>query len=628
VTHNVAVDELGAVDQDEQARLDVLRSYGVLDTAPEEAFEDLTALAADLCGTPMSLISLVDADRQWFKSRRGLDLEQTAREQSFCAHALTSSDLLVVPDALADHRFATNLLVTGDPHLRFYAGAPLVTDEGAVLGTLCVLDTVPRELTARQTERLAGLARQVVRMLDLRRQAGELATEVAARRTAELELRASEQRFRTVFEDSPVGIGLSDETGHWVQANVALATMLGVQPQDLVGRRPQDFVHLEDAHLLADGRRGRAEGGDGVPRPDLRILRADGEVRWVSTSVAAVPGPDGQSWTLRISRDITDRKADEDDLLARERDLAAIAEVARCAQSGEDPRELITRTVRTSSGSSTVSLIEPLDADTLVVTASAGVDAVGCQVPRDPGSLIAQAMATGEAVFLSDVALSPLANPALLALDPTVSALWQPVVVGADVLAVILVTWRQRVEALPDRAARMVAMMADEAALSLRAARVRADLEHAAATDPLTGALNRRAFDRAMTATVGAAPSGPVTLALIDLDRFKVYNDEHGHPQGDVLLRTFTDEVRSALRRDDVFARWGGEEFIVALPSCPPEQVEVILQRLRASVPAGQTCSIGCTTWLPDEPLADAVTRADEALYAAKDAGRDRVVRR
>lgn len=147
----------------------MLRLYDILDTASEKAFDDLTRLAASICQTPMSLVSLVDDKRQWFKSRYGLDATETPREVAFCAHAIQSKDVMVIEDAKLDSRFADNPLVTGDPLIRFYAGAPLFVEEGYCLGTLCVIDRRPRKLDAEQLESLALLRDSVVSLLELRR---------------------------------------------------------------------------------------------------------------------------------------------------------------------------------------------------------------------------------------------------------------------------------------------------------------------------------------------------------------------------------------------------------------------------------------------------------------------------
>jgi class 3 adenylate cyclase len=154
---------------DEAKRLADLMGCEILDTAPEQAYDDLTKLASHICGVPISLISLVDSDRQWFKSRVGIDVSETPRDQAFCAHAILEPDILIVPDATADGRFYDNPLVTDDPRIRFYAGAPLITPRGNEVGTLCVIDRKPRVLKPEQIELLGILARQVVTQIELRR---------------------------------------------------------------------------------------------------------------------------------------------------------------------------------------------------------------------------------------------------------------------------------------------------------------------------------------------------------------------------------------------------------------------------------------------------------------------------
>jgi GAF domain-containing protein len=159
----------------EKKRLKVLWQYEVVDSVPEEVFDDLTELAARICEAPIALITLVDEKRQWFKSKVGITLKETSRDISFCSHAICQTDLFIVPDATLDKRFSHNPLVTTDPKIRFYAGAPLVTPDGHALGTLCVIDKVPRELTSDQRQALRVLARHVMTQLELRRHSSELA---------------------------------------------------------------------------------------------------------------------------------------------------------------------------------------------------------------------------------------------------------------------------------------------------------------------------------------------------------------------------------------------------------------------------------------------------------------------
>src|SRR6266481_5165310 len=161
----------------EKKRLKVLWQYEVLDTVPEEVFDDLTELAARICEAPIAMITLVDESRQWFKSKVGVSISETSRDISFCGHAIGQTELFIVPDATKDERFAHNPLVTSEPQIRFYAGAPLITPDGHALGTLCVIDKVPRELKPDQKTALRVLARHVMSQLELRRHSIKLSKE-------------------------------------------------------------------------------------------------------------------------------------------------------------------------------------------------------------------------------------------------------------------------------------------------------------------------------------------------------------------------------------------------------------------------------------------------------------------
>ena len=159
---------------DEAVRLKALYDYDILDTEAEKTFDDLTQLAAQICNTPITLISLIDPDRQWFKSRVGLDAEETSRDIAFCAHAIHQREIFEVEDTLQDQRFFNNPLVTSAPNIRFYAGTVLVSPDGYAIGTLCVIDDKPNKLTQKQRQALEVLGRSVISQMELRKNIKQL----------------------------------------------------------------------------------------------------------------------------------------------------------------------------------------------------------------------------------------------------------------------------------------------------------------------------------------------------------------------------------------------------------------------------------------------------------------------
>ncbi|MEH1947703.1 MAG: GAF domain-containing protein [Nostoc sp.] len=189
----------------EVARLEALRQYQILDTEPEEAYDNLAQLAAFICGTPISLVSFIDENRQWFKAKIGLDVSEMPRSVGLSYLCQEQRNVVVVPDTLADEKLASNPVVTGYPYIRFYAGVPLITPQGDMLGTLCAIDQVPRQLSQKQIEAFVGLSRLVIDQLELRRYVSEV-SKVTERRKTSVALRESEERWQLALHGNNDGI--------------------------------------------------------------------------------------------------------------------------------------------------------------------------------------------------------------------------------------------------------------------------------------------------------------------------------------------------------------------------------------------------------------------------------------
>jgi len=297
----------------EAARLNALYQYKVLDTLAEEAFDDLSRLAAQICGAPIALVSLVDTDRQWFKSKVGLEASETSRDIAFCAHAILQSELLIVPDARQDVRFAENPLVTTDPNIRFYAGAPLITPDGLSLGTLCALDYVPRELSSQQQAALRIVAGQVMTQLELRRHIAALAGEITQRKQLEKVLQLQDRAMAATSSGVVITDARQPERPI-VYCNPAFEQITGYPQDEILGHNCR-FLQGPDTDPTVRNQIRFALHEERECRVVVKNYRRDGAFFWNELAISPVRDDSGRvTHFIGVQTDITARRQAEEAL--------------------------------------------------------------------------------------------------------------------------------------------------------------------------------------------------------------------------------------------------------------------------------------------------------------------------
>jgi len=308
-----------AFPPNESERIALLHALDLLDTPAEPIFDRITRLVARTLRVPIALVSLVDSDRQWFKSRVGLSALETPRELAFCAHTLLQDGPMVVEDATSDDRFADNLLVTGEPNIRFYAGAPIFTTAGLILGTLCAIDSQPRTLLPDELETLLDLANLVSREIQQRETALLARSHMDHANTA---VQESNLRFQSIFERAGVGIALVAPHGGWMSVNQTLCDIVGYSQAELANMTFQDITHPDDLQSDLSLLEKLVKDEIDHYQLDKRYLRKTGEEIWINLSVTKQLRSNGElDYFISFIKNIQARKEAETSLAALRRDL-------------------------------------------------------------------------------------------------------------------------------------------------------------------------------------------------------------------------------------------------------------------------------------------------------------------
>ncbi len=450
----------------------------------------------------------------------------------------------------------------------------------------------------------------------------------------ELSLQAAERQV--VLDLMNEAYVATDARGKVTGWNRAAETTFGWSAEEALGRPVTELIVPAEDVREFDGILSRS--WPGIPasgRFEIRTERnardRDGRIFPVELAVT-IADVDGGTAVHGLMHDITGRKRAERDLQEHASDFAALAEsVGELARSNvaSEARAAICRAAARLSGADAAALMEPDPSGTgLRTTASEGIDVVGdfVQYTEKAGSV--RSFGSREPFFAADAGSDRAVRTSYSRGGELVSVYWVPVLQDDDAVGVITIAWNRRVAEPSPRLERLMGLIAAEAGVAIERAALLDRLERMAHTDDLTGLINRRAWDLELEREVARArrDGAPLAVAMLDLDRFKEYNDRHGHQAGDRVLREAASAWRAVLRETDLLARYGGEEFAVALPGCDADRAGLLVNRLREVTPAGQSCSAGLACWDGSESAEQLLGRADTALYDAKHTGRDRIV--
>ncbi len=625
----------------EKERLNALHSLNLLDSPPDPAFDRITRLAARTLGVPMAMISFMDKDRQWFKSSVGIGAKEIPRDSTFCTHTILQSELTLVPDAKLDLRFADNSSVEGDPCVRFYAGVPICNSTGLALGTFCVVDTKPRELTPEELEVFADLAAMVNKEIH-QHEAFVLHLHNMADAIEE-----SDARFRTMFERAAVGIALVAPNGRWLRVNDALCKIVGYSSDELTKLTFQNITFPEDLSKSLYLDQELIEGRIDHYYLDKRYVRKDGEIIWISIGVTKQVTMDGSlDCFIAIVENIQARKVAEASLAALHRDLEKrVDERTNELRTSNEMlshsmaqkilfqksllrRESELRTVLENANdayvcidsSGVVSAWNRLAFETFGWTAEEAIgttieDLIIPEKMREAHRIGMQHyLNTGEAKVLDQRLELPAIRKDGSSLDVEIR-IRAIDIEGQKIFSAFLhdITERKRAEAIREREALL---------------------------DPLTGLPNRRALFEILPKAIARSNRNQKSMAVLflDLDNFKIVNDTLGHEAGDILLVEIAQRILACIRQSDTALRLSGDEFTVLLENLVSgvDDAQKVAEKLLASISApvqiGKELaqvgvSIGIVVHSGDQNISadDLLKTADKAMYEAKHKGKSAI---
>lgn len=623
----------------EKLRLEKLRSLGLLDSDPDEFFDCITRVASTILGTEISVISLVDENRQWFKSKHGIEVSETPRDISFCTHAVSSGTELIVEDASNDARFLSNPLVVNAPNIRFYAGIPIKSIQGYSLGTLCVIDSKPKRPNTKELKALSDLAQLATKEIQFRERM----------LTAQDTIDQAQGKFQSVFENAGAGIALVKPSGPWLQVNDELCKIVNYSRDELLNLTFQDITHPED--LNSDLNLLNQLMSSQIDRYQLekRYIRRDGSIVWVEITVTKqTTEQDEVEYLISIIKDINVAKETEFALDALRKTLEE--KVTQRTDELNQVNQSLSKAYQEKTKSEQQLQNKELELRTILANAN---EAYICM---DSEGLITAWNKQAEHTFgwqeqeaignkLEKLIIPPELRHAHVSGMSRYLQKKNSRIVGN----------RIELEAVRKDGIRIPielqvnALEINEQVLFtsfLRDITERKQLENLlkneARNDPLTGLANRRKLEEILPIAFQRARTGSVYVALvfIDLDGFKLINDTYGHQAGDQLLREVANRINQCTRTSDTVVRYAGDEFVIVLENLKNKEdtnrISANIQKMIAEpVQIGDkqlniTLSIGIAYYGGPEPQTieplELIRLADKAMYTAKKNGKNGVV--
>jgi diguanylate cyclase (GGDEF)-like protein/PAS domain S-box-containing protein len=632
-------------DDTEQRRLRALARYDVLDTPPEEAFETILQIAVRLFQMPIVLITLVAETHQWFKACYGLDIRQTSRDVSFCTHAILGSEVMVVEDATRDPRFVENPLVTGEPFIRFYAGAPLRTPDGYNLGTLCIIDRTPKaDFNIEQRETLQRLADLVMDEFELRHKAYELQAQIAFQRHVESELLENQQELKLleaavantsesiiITEASPI-----DEPGpRIVYVNDAFTKATGYSASEAIGRSPRflqgDKTDRSELRRIRDALKTQSP-----VHAEIINYRKDGSEFHVGMHLAPVKDHLGNvSHFVAIQSDITQRKQQE---LLSEYRREIFELIAMQATLANIMTRLITLFEMNNPG--LMVAVHYRRADHLALAHAPSLPE--CfrgnfnHLPFDaPGTDIYRLVHGREMLVITDIlSHRQWRRYHRAARETAIQSCWsQPIINEANHVCGAISILSKEVREPTVQEYDLLIEVSHLASIAMSQRRLLAQLEHQALYDTVTGLGNRKYMrDRLQQRLITVTQPQKFAVVVLDIDNFRDINDSFGRAVGDTLLHNVATRLKTLLAPHDVLTRLHGDEFGLILGFTDQSELESILRAIEQSLSQtfvtrdsliDITVSMGISLYPDDGQTADELLMfADGALHATKAGGK------